>query len=559
MNWKLSPWSEDLPLASHGGLILQAHGILGARDMEAANLCGQLRPIAMTHEQSSQPKTPEHATQFDRAAADAEIILPCNRLTDGFEIGVLLAQLRWYLHAAVLCHSYTDEANAKKSIATIKPLLVSLFPEHRGGKAYEIAEAFNSTWDTLHTELFAEEFYAAIKDDSNVLQIRDAVHRLQPFVPTVDQAILEALMAACHENNSDLLRALRLGQCVGEGLFPKLRDDAYFEVIDNPAFAQWVSSGGTGFSSGPRGLGKWRPPPKIIRENRFNVGEVEPDAAWTGELRSLLAAIGLIGPLPVSLDHWGQTPDLRSETIHKLSARIRAHFQVASSQGTDGEVSQRPLQTGESESAHVRSSETTPCLQPTGGEHHVDVRAISSTGETVENADDCGSSVNEEESLIPSVSPTPATAAAAAMLPPAPEVVSSSGSTRAAHAEVHPWAEWTVDDRIVRFRGISVTLSQANADLLKSIVNVKRWPTVDETCRTIYLDSRESIDKLRRSLSAALAKLNDDIFEQFSGLPPSYRAVQRSPKHGPAKDKILKVVMPDGYIPSAKKSALLRV
>ena len=144
-------------------------------------------------------------------------------------------------------------------------------------------------------------------------------------------------------------------------------------------------------------------------------------------------------------------------------------------------------------------------------------------------------------------------------MPPAPEVRSLSGSKRAVHAEVHPWIEWTVDDRIVTFRDTSVTFSQANADLLKAIVNVRRWPTVDDICRKIYSESRESIEKLRRNLSAAMTKLNDEIFKQFSGLPPSYRAVQRSPKSGPAQDKILKVVMPDEYIPSANKSTHPRV
>lgn len=296
---------------------------------EVENSCEQRRPFKMV-------KVP--ATQSE-CVTNTEFISPRNRETDVFDIGYLISQLRWHLRVAVFCSSDADEKYAKTCIARILPLLSSVLPEQRGGEAYKLADNFRKTWNTLHTELFAEASHAAFTDRTDMLEIADVVQCLRPFSECVDESIFTELMVACRDNER-LLRALHLGRCVGEGLYPTLSDDAFFEVVDNPEFAQWISTAsGTGFSFTPQESKKRQPPSKLIRPKRIDAGEFEPDLTWSNELRSLLAAIGFIGPLPMSLDHLGQTPDLRSEAIQKLSASIRAHFQVASSQGTDGEVS----------------------------------------------------------------------------------------------------------------------------------------------------------------------------------------------------------------------------
>ena len=492
--------------------------------------------------------TQENATQSDGVAL-THAILPRNRGADAYEIGYQIAQLRWHLRAAILSGSNADEEMAKTCIAKIQPLLTSLFPEQRGGEAYKVADSFRRNWDMLHTEWFAEEFHAALNDRGDLWEVADVVERLKLHIPTIDEDIRTVLMAAWQENDSSLQRVLQLGRCVGEGLCPIVGDEVFFEVIDNPAHAQWLSTGsGSGFSFTPRVPGTKQPRSQLIRPKQINPGDFEPDRTWSDEVRQLMAAVGLSGPLPIALDMPQATPEGRCTIVKELSAWIRIHLQGMSPQGPGPEIPQQPPQPEQLEPTQERSPESIPRSPLTCNRQQVDEVTGAPSGVTVERAVDRNALANEEGSLAVSNSPTATTPGIAAISQQPSQIENAIGSADLAPDERHPWKEWRVRDRLVSFRGRTVVFSDGNARLLKAITDVGRWNSKREVLSTIDPNARNDSEDEYKKQRSAIGKLNKAICKGFRGLPAGWQAVKRADSKV-GSEAILIVEMPPEYQP----------
>ena len=492
--------------------------------------------------------TQENATQSDCFVL-THAILPRNREADAYEIGYQIAQLRWHLRAAILSGSNADEEMAKTCIAKIQPLLTSLFPEQRGGEAYTVADSFRRNWEVLHSEWFGEEFHAALNDRGELLEVADVVERLEPFVPTIDEEILKPLVAAWRENDSRLQRALQLGRCVGEGRCPIVGDEVFFEFIDNPDYAQWLSTGsGSGFSFTPRVPGTKQPRSQLIRPKQINPGDFEPDRTWSDEVRQLMAAVGLSGPLPIALDMPRATPEGRCTIVKELNAWIRIHLQGMSPQGTGPEIPQQPSQPEQLKPTHERSSESIPRSPLTCNRQQVDEMTDAPSEVAVEDAVDRNALAKDEGSLAVSNSLAVKTPGIAATSQQPSQIENASGSADLASDERHPRKEWTVTNRSVSFRGLTVVFSDSNARLLKAITDVGRWNTNDEVCEIIDRTSKAPKEERRHRLRARIAKLNAAILKKFHGLPPNWNAVKHS-RCSVGGVSLVIVEMPSGYRP----------
>lgn len=478
-------------------------------------------------------------TDFDPKVLPVNIV-PRNDAADAFEIGFQIAKLRWHLRAAIITFSHADEQEAKHCSEMIQPLLCSLFPEQRGGRGYELVDCFRRTWTTLHTDTFAEAFVSAFNDDDGRCEAENIVNQLRPLIPPLDEALLLTLNDVWQGSEPRLLRALHLGRCVGEGIYPRLNEEDLLETVDNPEFAQRCSEAGRGFATVQRAPGRQRTCSMLIQPKYLHAGDIEPDATWGGELHSLLDANGLLEVQPGHLDFLEQSPQGRIDTISVLCAKIKENLQAQQSRGS--ELDWSPL-LPEATSPALGSNASASSIA-ISKEHQVD-EAISETAPTDNAATDSPKGSENQESAVRNLQ-TPIEKQQTGSSSQLPQTPGQGKKKTTLTWKNIPGRNGR--SRIVSFRGQPAVFTRQNAKLLKAIVGGRRWPTEKEVCDAIYPDSKVQRDKLVDRHRAARSRLNKQIQEQFQGLSEDWLAVQTLAREG---ETLLIVKMPDEYRPPA--------
>ena len=160
----------------------------------------------------------------------SQLISNYNPEVAAFDVGLLIPELRWHVQVATLTGSRLHEDLAKKCAAKLQPLLSSLFPEQRGGKASEIVRTFRDSWDTLDTESYAETFKGVADEFGVSLDLWEVVEELQRFVDRIDEPLYSTVLEALHDDPRQM-RAFQLGMCVKEGVCPTKDGGDFWGVV----------------------------------------------------------------------------------------------------------------------------------------------------------------------------------------------------------------------------------------------------------------------------------------------------------------------------------------